>query len=307
MTGFKDKTWVNNSPPQLEDDDLNGFKNEFTNTFNSAGITPSNLDLNQTGKSITEFVGRADSYSDSGAADAYVLSSVGSLQSPVAYSTNMRIRFVPANTNTGPSTVNVATLGVKNIKLRGSVDPAAGQLLAGFMVEMFYDGTNFIIVNNRIINSGFIRSIIDFVVEPINVTNTYQNATLKFFTGGANVSPIWPKDLLSGKVFMSWNLQGPGTAAIAYDQRILGGDGTTHFETLGTDGGDIGAANSQIDGILLNSGNSTNLDLTTQDLVGINFNGAAGGAANEAWNWQIKSQSGNPDTTPKSLRFIWVW
>jgi len=168
------------------------------------------------------------------------------------------------------------------------------------------NGSNYFTDTLRVINPTFIRQVLDFPVEPINVTSTYQNATLKFFQS-ANVSPVWRKALLGGKVFMSWNLQGPGTGGILYDQRILGGDGTVHFETLGTDGGDIGAANSQIDGILLSAGNSTNLDLSSQDLVGINFAGAAGGGAAEAWNWQIKSQSGDPNTTPRALRFIWVW
>ena len=53
-------------------------------------------------------------YADSGAADAYVLTST-SYPAP-AFTTGLTATFIPAFTNTGASTVNVDGLGVKNIK-----------------------------------------------------------------------------------------------------------------------------------------------------------------------------------------------
>src|SRR5574340_683692 len=78
---------------------------------------------------------------DAGAADAYVVTLT---PTPLAYTAGMRVRFKATNANTGSSTINVNGLGVKTIKKRGgSADLAAGDILAGQMCSLEYDGTNF--------------------------------------------------------------------------------------------------------------------------------------------------------------------
>jgi len=147
--GFKDKTFINNNPPQLEDDDLNGYKTEFNNVISSSGQTPANGTLDQTAKGVAMYAARGDFYSDSGAANAYVLSPVGLQLSPITYEVGMRVRFLPANNNaSGASTVDVNSLGVKNIKLSdGSTDPLGTQIESGIPIALEYDGTNFRIIS----------------------------------------------------------------------------------------------------------------------------------------------------------------
>jgi len=200
MAGFKNKTFLNNNPPQLEDDDLNGYTAEFENVITSTAQTPDNLILDQTAKGISTYAARGDFYTDSGAADAYVLSAVGTQLPPIVYATGMRVRFVPANNNTGASTINVATLGVKNIKNRDGTDPVLDQIESGILIEIYYDGTDFIIVSSipedQILDR--LRIFLDDTV--VYNTATYQTAML-VQTGNGVDFKTWEKFLLGpGKV-----------------------------------------------------------------------------------------------------------
>jgi len=77
---------------------------------------------------------------DTGAANAYVvtLSPV-----PSAYAAGMELVFKATSANTGASTVNVNSLGAKAIKHSDGTALDAGDIAAGAMVRIIYDGTNF--------------------------------------------------------------------------------------------------------------------------------------------------------------------
>lgn len=78
---------------------------------------------------------------DTGAADAYVVTLA---PAATAYTAGMPVRFIATNANTGASTIDVNGLGAKSIKLQGnSDDPAAGDIGANQVIELFYDGTVF--------------------------------------------------------------------------------------------------------------------------------------------------------------------
>jgi hypothetical protein len=76
---------------------------------------------------------------------------LGSLVPPLAsYSTGAMYSFIVANTNTGAVTLNIDGLGAKNL-LRNAVDPVqAGDLTAGNVVVVIYDGVDF-----QLISVGF--------------------------------------------------------------------------------------------------------------------------------------------------------
>jgi len=69
-----------------------------------------------------------------------------------SYASPMFILFLPANTNTGASTLNVNSLGVKNIKLPDGTDPAAGDIAANSTSMVVYDDGdgNFKLLNPRV-------------------------------------------------------------------------------------------------------------------------------------------------------------
>ena len=63
----------------------NEVPSEIQNIIEGLGITLSGGDLNQLGKAIAGYVANGSFYTDSGAADAYVLSVIGSKQALPAY------------------------------------------------------------------------------------------------------------------------------------------------------------------------------------------------------------------------------
>lgn len=91
---------------------------ELQNVIEALGITLSGTDLHQLSKAIAGYAGASTWYSESGAADAYVLTPIGSKKGMTALDTahdGYECRFRPGNANTGASTVNVNSLGVKSI------------------------------------------------------------------------------------------------------------------------------------------------------------------------------------------------
>jgi hypothetical protein len=93
-------------------DDIFGFQQAL---LRAAGITPSgNADtavLSEYLQAIIEQVmGRANTYDDTGVADAYVLSIRTNQQRPAGLFDDMLLNFTASNTNTGASTVDVSLL-----------------------------------------------------------------------------------------------------------------------------------------------------------------------------------------------------
>ena len=139
----KDLVFVDNSTPQCDAQFLNSVENEINNTIISTGITPNVANLNQLGQAISEYSAGSDFYTDTGSADAYVLAAVGSKETPHAYFVGMSFRCIIGNTNlTTTPTINVAGLGVKNIKSNTGGTVGIGDLTANTQVTFYYDGTN---------------------------------------------------------------------------------------------------------------------------------------------------------------------
>ncbi|MDO8534625.1 MAG: hypothetical protein Q7S17_07790 [Xanthobacteraceae bacterium] len=97
-------------------------------------LLPANLLLRQ---------GRVTYSADTGAADAYLVTLA---QVPTVYTAGLNIYFKAGAANTGASTVNVNGLGVKSIKKKasGAISAlAANDIIAGEIVHIVYDGTDF--------------------------------------------------------------------------------------------------------------------------------------------------------------------
>lgn len=76
---------------------------------------------------------------DSSGTDAYAISPTPAL---AAYVTGQTFVFKAGTANTGAASLNVSGLGAKAIKKNGSVDLATGDIYAGQIVTVTYDGTN---------------------------------------------------------------------------------------------------------------------------------------------------------------------
>ena len=72
--------------------------------------------------------------------DTYLASLVPAL---TAYATGMQIRITFTTANTGACSINLNSLGAKNIKTLAGNDPADGHIAAASIHTLVYDGTNF--------------------------------------------------------------------------------------------------------------------------------------------------------------------
>lgn len=82
----------------------------------------------------------SDYKADTGAANAYVITPAPAI---TAYTVGQIFSFKAVNANTTASTLNVNGLGVKTIKNSLAGDLVANDILAGQIVVVEYDGTNF--------------------------------------------------------------------------------------------------------------------------------------------------------------------
>ena len=60
-----------------------------------------------------------------------------------SYAGGFAVRFVPANTNTGATTININGVGAKAVTKSGTTALSGGELVAGTAYFLMYDGTQF--------------------------------------------------------------------------------------------------------------------------------------------------------------------
>lgn len=77
---------------------------------------------------------------DSGSANALIVTLT---PAPMALTAGMELAVKVAADNTGPATINVNGLGLKTVKRYGGAALQGGELIAGGIASLFYDGTNF--------------------------------------------------------------------------------------------------------------------------------------------------------------------
>lgn len=152
-------TKINNTPSStdgvLTAEEFNVLALELETVINSMGITLNGSVTNQMAKAIADYALAGQHFVDTGAADAYVLTSVGSRLASHDYIDGMRVRFFATNTNTGASTVNVQTLGLKNIKRPDGTALSAGDITANNYVELIYKtSAGYFILSQNVTISG---------------------------------------------------------------------------------------------------------------------------------------------------------
>ena len=95
----------------------NGMNDENKNLIVSVGLPSDIADNFETSKAVSVYSSRGDFYRESvgSASNTYLLEGVDLLEEVFELQDGMRFRFFVAAQNTGPSTVNINGLGVKNI------------------------------------------------------------------------------------------------------------------------------------------------------------------------------------------------
>ena len=167
--------------------------NQLTDVDNfviNSGQTPSTSNLDQLAIASARYSSGGQFFTDSGTANAYVLTPVSPFKSPVSsgagegYFTGMIIRFRAGNANSGASTINVNSAGVKNLKKADGTDVATGDILTTRDVSFRYNGTNFIKVENVNPATNTIQGI-SYLPQKITIANNSSDVNNDIdFSGG---------------------------------------------------------------------------------------------------------------------------
>ena len=89
------------------------------------------------------------------------------------YAAGAQYSFIAQNTNTAAVTIDIDTLGVKSITKFGTTPLAAGDIIAGAIMLIEYDGTRFQLLN--VTNNNF-----KYIVEPTTISATAATGTINY-------------------------------------------------------------------------------------------------------------------------------
>ena len=125
-------------------DVANRLKAETDNYIDASSQTKSESDVFQMAKTGAVVASKGDFYKESAgsAADVYLLEADDDLADVWRLKNGMRFRFKVVNANAGASTVNINSLGAKDLKLNGGSALSGGELVLNQNVEMVFDETN---------------------------------------------------------------------------------------------------------------------------------------------------------------------
>lgn len=147
--------------------------------------------LSQTGRILTEKLFAADA----GSNDTYAVTLD---PAPTAYTNGLMVTFKANTANTGAATLNVNGLGAKTIKRDYNVDLNDGDIKAGQIVEVIYDGTNFQLLSpavKTLITSFLAASEAqgDILYRGASTWERLAASTAGLFlkTQGAGANPVW--------------------------------------------------------------------------------------------------------------------
>ena len=96
----------------------------------------------------------------------------------VGYATGAQYSFIVQNTNTAAVTIDIDTLGVKSITKFGTTALVAGDLIAGAIALIEYDGTRFQLVNA--VATVFDNITVDYIKETTTVSATAATGTVNY-------------------------------------------------------------------------------------------------------------------------------
>ena len=168
---------------------------EIDNLISTSGQTPSTANLEQQAIASARYSSAGNFFTDSGTANAYVLSPVSPFKSPVSstagegYYNGMVIRFRAGNACSGASTVNVNNAGSKSLVKSSGSALTTGDIPANTEVEFVYNGTNFVQSIGRTPATTTTQGIA-FLSNPITISNnaTDANNDIDFSAGNFQFS-----------------------------------------------------------------------------------------------------------------------
>jgi hypothetical protein len=153
------------------------------------------------------------------------------------YATGAQYSFIAQNTNTSAVTIDIDTLGVKSITKFGTVALAAGDIQAGALTLIEYDGTRFQLLN--VTNNTFKNIVETTTISATAATGTinYDVATQSIVYCTTNATANWTINLRASSAATLNSLMSTGQTitvtfmatqgATAYYNSALTIDGTS--------------------------------------------------------------------------------
>lgn len=89
------------------------------------------------------------------------------------YTAGAQYSFIAQNTNTGAVTLDIDSLGVKSVTKFGTTPLIAGDIIAGALVLIEYDGTRFQLL-------GATTNVFKYIVEPTTVSATAATGSINY-------------------------------------------------------------------------------------------------------------------------------
>lgn len=178
----------------LKDFEVNSIATELENIVLSTDAT---LDINkeyQLSESIAEYTTRLQSLViASGSINSYVLEQRDNLKLPPILKAGMRFSFIPNSNNTGATTIEIGSYGVKDLKQPNGNALTANMLNVVNEAIMLYDGVDFILTNPNATGQYFKQQIIlsNNLTDPNNdIDFSAGNFVFHDNTDFANLSAI---------------------------------------------------------------------------------------------------------------------
>lgn len=124
----------------------------------------------------------SNGYADAGAANSYVIT----VSSPqvVSQAQFLRVQFLAANANTGASTLQINALASKNILNLNGTALAANQIIAGSIVDVIYDGTQYRLMQSTFPAFSQITNSLSGDVALNNAANYFDGPSVSQGTAG---------------------------------------------------------------------------------------------------------------------------
>lgn len=231
---------------------------EEQNTITDSGQTlipiANPADNTQLSEAVSRNAAAATFYVDSGAANVYVLTALGSFKAPSAYLDGQVVRWVADNANTTASTINSGAVGVKDLTFEDGTALAGGEVSTVNTNVARYD-----LANDRF--------ILDVSIKSDTTANLTKGYTTDEFDGGTQSSGTFTPDftdeqiqkLINGGAFTLAPPSGNGSCWIDITNNASAGAITTSgftkvlgdsFTTTNTDKFSCHIKNSSIGSIL---------------------------------------------------------
>jgi len=127
------------------------------------------------------------------------------------YASGATYSFIAANSNTGATTISIDGLAAKSITKNGSVALTAGDIQAGKLTWIEYDGTSFQLLNNIVYGGSITNGNIVSLSTPLGAAN-----------GGTGLSTITANSVILGNGVSAVQTVAPGSSG-----NVLTSNGTT--------------------------------------------------------------------------------